>query len=420
MTTSERFEAINRAETKDFLVTPLLPPQKNQDAHRLHSLDLLRGVIMIFMVLDHVAESSKFHPHAEWWIGGDDFSRYNSTAIAYTAFFTRYVTHLAAPGFAWLMGFGMLTFYASRRRLYWTRTRIVGHLIIRGLILLLIDQIIFTGLFAALLGGSNCTPSTEDFICPGGPADSKGHVSSNVLFALGWNMILLSPLLCLDFLISGETYNISLDIPILGNSNPPVTFSLSCILMLGAAIGCGMITETLIPAQSHATDIYSVTLRMILIPGRSHWYINMYPVVPWATLTFFGMAMARFFLDNSPVQQDERILLHPQKKGGTIFHFACLELSITFLIFFILIRVFNHFGNINPSSNENVYPVLKFLYVTKYPPSLAYISYTMCVNLLLIFIFHVSKLHTYQIGKFILVFGKSALFFYIAQAILAW
>ena len=50
---------------------------------------------MIFMVLDHVTESSKFHPHPEWWIGGDDFSRFNNNAIAYAAFFTRYITHLA-------------------------------------------------------------------------------------------------------------------------------------------------------------------------------------------------------------------------------------------------------------------------------------------------------------------------------------
>lgn len=181
-----------------------------------------------------------------------------------------------------------------------------------------------------------------------------------------------------------------------------------------------MITETLTPSASHATELYPVILRMVFIPGRTHWYFNMYPVVPWAALTLFGMAMARFFLDNSPVQQDERILLHPQKKGATIFHFACLQLAITFLIFFILIRSLDKFGNINPSTNQNKYDVLKWFYVTKYPPSLAYISYTMSVNLFMAFVFSVTKLHVYRVGKWILVFGKSALFFYIVQAILAW
>jgi len=82
------------------------------------------------------------------------------------AFLTRWVTHLAAPGFFFLMGAGMVFFTRSRRSQGWSSRRIALHFAIRGLLLIalqftlenfvwslggMVDQVYFGVLYA--LGG---------------------------------------------------------------------------------------------------------------------------------------------------------------------------------------------------------------------------------------------------------------------------
>lgn len=75
---------------------------------RLTPLDALRGFIMIAMALDH-ANLFIAHGHSrpEMWTGA--FPTYTDPLT----FFTRAITHLAAPGFFLLMGAGMILFVAT-------------------------------------------------------------------------------------------------------------------------------------------------------------------------------------------------------------------------------------------------------------------------------------------------------------------
>ncbi len=77
---------------------------------RLESIDMLRGVIIAVMAIDHArAFISRDHPFEFW---GAPIPVYD----AVLPFFTRLITHFCAPGFFFLMGVGMTLMATGRRR----------------------------------------------------------------------------------------------------------------------------------------------------------------------------------------------------------------------------------------------------------------------------------------------------------------
>lgn len=68
---------------------------------RLIPVDLLRGLIMVFMALDHANYFiAQQHSSGEYW--GGPIPEFPSAL----AFFTRLITHYSAPGFFFLMEIG--------------------------------------------------------------------------------------------------------------------------------------------------------------------------------------------------------------------------------------------------------------------------------------------------------------------------
>ncbi|MEK7225699.1 MAG: heparan-alpha-glucosaminide N-acetyltransferase domain-containing protein, partial [Bacteroidota bacterium] len=104
-------------------------------SYRIDSIDLLRGLVMIIMALDHTRDF--FHLGA--WTN-------DPTNLATTTpflFFTRWITHLCAPVFVFLAGTG--AWFQSLRK---SKKELSLFLIKRGLWLLVVEIIIMNFAFS--------------------------------------------------------------------------------------------------------------------------------------------------------------------------------------------------------------------------------------------------------------------------------
>ncbi|KAK6824951.1 hypothetical protein PG987_012445 [Apiospora arundinis] len=72
----------------------------------------------------------------------------------------------------------------------------------------------------------------------------------------------------------------------------------------------------------------------------------------------------------------------------------------------------------NPDRNPYLTSVPSFFYVIKYPPDVAFVCYTMSVNLALLALFGALPLSVTKRMTVLLTYGTSALFFYIVHQIL--
>jgi uncharacterized membrane protein len=138
---------------------------------RLETIDLMRGLVMVLMALDHTR---------------DFFSDtlYSPTDLSKTSaglFLTRWVTHLCAPTFVFLTGGSA---YLSTVRYSLTKRQLAGYLFTRGLWLVVLELTLvrFGWLF------------NWDY-----------HVQfGQVIWALGWSMVGLSGLIFLpSWIIAG-------------------------------------------------------------------------------------------------------------------------------------------------------------------------------------------------------------------------
>ncbi len=121
------------------VLTATAPPfkalQPLKTSYRIDSIDLLRGLVMIIMALDHTRDF--FHKDA--WTA-DPLNLATTTPILY---FTRWITHLCAPIFVFLAGSG--AYFQSLRK---TKKQLSVFLIKRGLWLFFIEIVVMNFSFS--------------------------------------------------------------------------------------------------------------------------------------------------------------------------------------------------------------------------------------------------------------------------------
>jgi uncharacterized membrane protein len=202
---------------------------------RLLPLDVLRGTIMALMAIDHASLFvRRWHPFETW---DQPLPDYPSLA----AMLTRLASHPCAPGFYFLMGAGMLLFLHARRGGGWSDRRILGHLALRGLLFILLEQLVV------------------DVATSG----RVGPLDFSILAGLGGVMLLGIPFLRL----AGKVQAV-----------------------VGAAIILGM---QILPGWLLHTDLGALSpIRLLLLPGSVGPAYVLYPPVPWLGVALLGMAFA--------------------------------------------------------------------------------------------------------------------------------
>lgn len=213
---------------------------------RLYPLDALRGLIIVFMALDHANYFiAQQHSPGEYW--GGPFPAYDSAL----PFLTRLVTHLSAPGFFFLMGAGMLLFADARWRQGWSIWKIRAHFWVRGTLLILLQILLVNPIWKA---GPGLFPATY----------------IGVLIALGGTMIIASFLVRLS----------------------PLTLLL---LTLGLLVGM----ELLHPGPKLWGQLKDEPWNLVLMRsgGDGEFWSN-FPALPWLELVVFGILFGRWLLDD--------------------------------------------------------------------------------------------------------------------------
>ncbi len=199
---------------------------------RLESIDVVRGIIMILMALDHVRD----------FFDVPGVSPTDVTHASTALFFTRWITNLCAPGFFLLMGTG--AYLASRKR---SRSELARFLITRGIWLIFVEVVLMR--------------------CFGLQFNFDYHVTMlTVLWALGWAMIALAALLAL----------------------PARWIGVIGIVMIA---GHNLLDRV----QSTNPVWLLVHAPGVVFSAPGHMVFAAYPIVPWIGVTAAGFALGQIY-----------------------------------------------------------------------------------------------------------------------------
>ncbi len=326
---------------------------------RLATLDVIRGVVIVLMAIDHASMFIANQHFGEFWgvplpDYGDGFS-----------LLTRVISHLCAPGFFLLMGAGMLLFAESRRARGWSEARITRHFLVRGSVLVALEFFVVNpawilGSIEAILDGTSAPLGAM----PGG--GGVPYVFTGVLAALGAAMLVTGTLLRFGAKPLG-------------------------VLGLGLLLAC----QLLLPDASEAAHLHPVIARVLLVAGQTGIFMLNYPLLPWLGVCLLGVALGGAL----------RVDAH-----GTLRRL--LPIGIAAVGLFVLVRIAGGFGTHHPMPTADWMGLLS---ITKYPPSLAYLLLTLGVNALLLSLAARFDAADTRFGQLLQVYGRTPLFFYIAH-----
>ncbi|MDQ6769323.1 MAG: heparan-alpha-glucosaminide N-acetyltransferase domain-containing protein [Gemmatimonadota bacterium] len=308
---------------------------------RVDVVDLVRGIIMVLMALDHTRD----------FFGDAGASPTNLATTTVALFFTRWVTHFSAPTFFLLTGVGA---YLSRRR------RSVGNLsqflIARGIWLVLLELTV-----ARFFWQFN--------------VDYRLTLL-NVLWALGWAMIVLGMLVHL---------------PVRAVAAIGVVMIAAHNLLDGVrAASFGVLAP--LWSLLHSPNI--------IAPGPAHIVFVAYPIIPWVGVTAAGYALGSMW----DLPSDRRRVL-------------LLRFGIGCLAAFLVLRGVNLYGDPAPWKPQlhAAMTLVSFLNLTKYPPSLLFLLMTLGPVLLLL---RAWDARTPAVLRPAQVIGKVPMFYYLMHILL--
>lgn len=314
-------------------------------AQRYHSIDALRGLIMIIMALDHASALIARQHSSEFWAGA--MSAYDSAF----PFLTRWITHVCAPGFFFLMGAGI----------YWGGS--VRRTVLRGIAVFVVAQ---------LLEGP--IPFLQSLLPPAKVSLSRITAPPPIDgSSLYWAFIVLTGL-GLVMIVCGFLLRLR-----------PWSW-----LVVSAL--CVVATNSFLPASGKPGPWWET---MLLTPGLSQHILAIYPVIPWLAGAAAGMYFGYWWRSN-PDRADSRVWI----------------LGSLLLVVGVVLRAAGGWGNIRlPRDNSWI----EFLNNVKYPPSLVFWTMSLGLALLLLALLIRLPERVKADRSPLIVFGQTPLFFFIAH-----
>ncbi len=300
---------------------------------------------MIVMALDHVRSFfMKYDGVKEVWYKE---ATYNPD---FWDFVARYVSHLAAPGFFFMMGMGMVLFAISRAGAGWDKRRIAKSFIIRGLLLVAVQIVLENSAWAII---SN---------------NPIRLLSSGVLGTLGIAMALTA--------LSLQTRG--------------------WVIALVAA-ACLIIPQFYILSLEGQKGA-SLAMTLLLTPDRwdSEGWVSIrsnYPIIQWYGVTLLGVLFGRFWAAD-------------REKA----YRWCLTGGIVLIAAFLAMRNVDGFWNLRPQVDDSWYA---FFQANKYPPSISWLALTLGANAVILWAFSKAEESVSAAAPFLLAYGRSPLAFYV-------
>jgi uncharacterized membrane protein len=342
------------------------PPQPTSPGgRRIDSIDLLRGIVMVIMMLDHTRDF--VHRYV---LQGFDPTDLSHTSVK--LFFTRWITHFCAPVFVFLAGTGAYLQIARGK----SKSSLSRFLVTRGFWLIVLE---FTWVRMAVTFNT-------DYRFLGG---------IQVIWVLGVSMIVLALLIHLPLRVVG-----AFGVLMIALHN----------LLDRYHVQSWRGPES--PVPGFWTKIY-ILLHQAFEAFPVLWFFPspvvfvLYPLIPWIGVMAAGYAFGVVYQMED--QRRRRILII---LGG----------GATAL--FLLLRALNRYGDPSHWTRHSdwKFTVLSFLNVTKYPPSLLFLLMTLGPALLALVWFEsiadkpqkTSSLLG-RIKNFFITFGRVPLFFYLLQ-----
>ncbi len=219
---------------------------------RIESIDILRGLVMVIMALDHVRDY--FHYGSFF---SDPSNIETTTPIL---FFTRFITHYCAPVFVFLAGTSAFL-YGSKK----TKPELFKFLLTRGIWLIFLEIVVNNFIW------------TFDF--------SYSTQLFQVIWAIGFSMV------CLSFLIY---------------------LSKKILLVLGIilVVGHNILDNIIMNGQSFQDIVwYLMHQQKFLVVKPDHIIVLQYPVIPWIGLIILGYLLGTFYQKGFDIDVRKKWLL---------------------------------------------------------------------------------------------------------------
>ncbi|MBW8686638.1 DUF1624 domain-containing protein [Chitinophaga rhizophila] len=304
---------------------------------RIASIDILRGIIMIIMALDHTRDF--FHNTA---MTADPLDAATTTPLL---FFTRWITHYCAPAFVFLSG--LSAYIASQKK---TMKEASTFLMKRGLWLIIAELVIVTL-------GLTFNPLYNVFIL-------------QVIWAIGWSMIVLGLLMRLSF---------------------------KAVLFTGLLLFFGHNILDYFTLPGNIWKILFTSFGTVIPMGGNRFIFAFYAILPWTSAMLLGYCAGYFFRKDATVEVRRKFLLITGSAA---------------ILLFIVLRSINHYGNPTPWEFQQTgfRTFLDFIDVSKYPPSLDFLCMTLGPTLLALAGLEQVKGRWQEV---ISVYGKVPFFYYI-------